>query len=51
MRRRELLLRAFAVLFAFSWIVLPGFGAIDLSVTWDPEWEQVLEAGWASISR
>jgi hypothetical protein len=32
--------------FAFGWIVLPGFGAIDLSVTWDPEWEQVLEAGW-----
>jgi len=34
------------VLFAFGWIVLPGFGAIDLSVTWDPDWEQVLEAGW-----
>ena len=46
MRRRVLVLRALAVLFAFSWIVLPGFGAIDLSVTWDPEWEQVLEAGW-----
>ena len=28
------------------WIVVPGFGAIDLSVTWDPEWQQVLEAGW-----
>ena len=46
MRRRVLVLRALAVLFAFGWIVLPGFGAIDLSVTWDPEWEQVLEAGW-----
>ena len=46
MRRRVLLLRALAVLFAVSWIVFPGFGAIDLSVTWDPEWEQVLEAGW-----
>ena len=46
MRRRVLLLRGLAVLFAVSWIVFPGFGAIDLSVTWDPEWEQVLEAGW-----
>ncbi len=46
MRRRELLLRALAALLAFSWIVLPGFGAIDLLVTWSPEWEQVLEAGW-----
>ena len=25
---------------------MPGFGAIDLTVTWDPEWPQVLEAGW-----
>jgi len=46
MRRRGLLLRALAVLLAFSWIGFPGFGAIDLSVTWDPEWGQVLEAGW-----
>jgi hypothetical protein len=38
--------RALSALFAFGWIVLPGFGAIDLSVTWDPEWDQVLEAGW-----
>jgi hypothetical protein len=33
-------------IFAFGWIVLPGFGAIDLTVTWDPDWPQVLEAGW-----
>src|SRR5687768_6099444 len=46
MRRRGLLLRALAGLFAFGWIVLPGFGAIDLSVTWNRDWEQVLEAGW-----
>ena len=32
--------------FAVSWLVLPGFGLIDLSVTWDAEWPQVLEAGW-----
>ncbi len=43
---RLVLSRVLAVLFAASWIVFPGFGAIDLSVTWDPEWPQVLEAGW-----
>ena len=32
-------------MFALVWLV-PGFGAIDLTVTWDPEWPQVLEAGW-----
>jgi hypothetical protein len=32
--------------FAVSWCVLPGFGVIDLSVTWNAEWPQVLEAGW-----
>jgi hypothetical protein len=38
--------RVLAGLFAFGWIVLPGFGAIDLTVTWSSEWPQVLEAGW-----
>lgn len=33
-------------LFAVTWIVLPGFGAIDLAVTWSADWPQVLEAGW-----
>ena len=33
-------------MFAISWLVLPGFGLIDLSVTWDADWPQVLEAGW-----
>ncbi len=26
--------------------MLPGFGLIDLAVTWSPDWPQVLEAGW-----
>lgn len=43
---RSLVLRVLAGLFALSWIVFPGFGAIDLSVTWDADWPQVLEAGW-----
>ncbi len=43
---KGIVLRALAVLFALSWLVLPGFGLIDLSVTWASDWPQVLEAGW-----
>lgn len=43
---RQIAVRTLAGLFAVSWIVLPGFGAIDLSVTWSADWPQVLEAGW-----
>ncbi len=38
--------RVLALLFALSWLVLPGFGLIDLSVTWSPDWPVMLEAGW-----
>ena len=38
--------RVLAGLCALSWFVLPGFGVIDLSVTWNADWPQVLEAGW-----
>ncbi len=44
--RRLTALRVLAGLFAVSSVVLPGFGAIDLSVTWSSDWPQVLEAGW-----
>src|SRR5687767_1929591 len=43
---RETVVRAIAGLFAFGWVVVPGFGAIDLAVTWSSDWPQVLEAGW-----
>ena len=43
---RLALARVLAALFAASWVVFPGFGVIDLSVTWSSEWPQVLEAGW-----
>jgi len=43
---RGAVVRVLAVLFAASWLVLPGFGLIDLSVTWNSAWPQVLEAGW-----
>ncbi|GAA4970166.1 hypothetical protein [Kineococcus glutinatus] len=39
-------LRLLALVLSLSWLVLPGFGIIDLSVTWDPDWPVVLEAGW-----
>ena len=38
--------RVLAVLFALTWLVFPGFGLTDLSVTWDPDWPVVLEASW-----
>ena len=43
---RGLAARVLSGLFAVSWLVLPGFGVIDLSVTWSADWPQVLEAGW-----
>lgn len=38
--------RALAVLWALSWLLLPGMGLIDLSVSWDEDWAVVLEASW-----
>ena len=43
---RLVLARVLAALFGASWIVFPGFGLVDLSVTWSSDWPQVLEAGW-----
>jgi hypothetical protein len=43
---RTTVARVLAVLFALTWLVLPGFGLIDLSVSWDPDWPVVLEASW-----
>jgi hypothetical protein len=39
-------LRVLVAAFALSWLVLPGFGLIDLLVTWSASWPEVLEAGW-----
>jgi hypothetical protein len=38
--------RVLAGFFALSWYTFPGFGLIDLTVTWNAEWPQALEAGW-----
>src|SRR3954462_2573951 len=43
---RLLTVRLVAVLWALTWWVFPGFGLIDLSVSWDPAWPVVLEASW-----
>jgi hypothetical protein len=38
--------RALALVLALAALVFPGFGLIDLSVSWDPDWPVMLEAGW-----
>ena len=43
---KALLLRAVAAVLAVAALVFPGFGIADLLVTWDPDWQVVLEAGW-----
>ena len=43
------LLRGLASLSALTWWVLPGMGVIDLTVTWDPDWPVMLEAGWGLL--
>jgi hypothetical protein len=48
-RVRSVLLRVGAVLVALSWLVFPGFGLIDLSVSWDADWPVALEAGWGAF--
>lgn len=42
-------IRILLVLCTLTWWVLPGMGLIDLSVTWDPEWPVMLEAGWGVL--
>ncbi|WP_433334614.1 hypothetical protein [Dactylosporangium sp. CA-139066] len=42
-------MRVAAGVFALTWLVYPGFGLIDLSVTWDPFWAVALEAGWGLL--
>jgi hypothetical protein len=43
---RPLAPRLLAAFFALTWLQIPGFGLIDLSVTWDEDWAVVLEASW-----
>ena len=45
----RLLIRALLVLCTLTWWLFPGFGVIDLTVTWDPEWPVMLEAGWGVL--
>jgi hypothetical protein len=42
----RVLIRLSLVLVCLAWLVLPGMGLIDLSVTWDEDWPVMLEAGW-----
>jgi hypothetical protein len=43
---RAVVVRLLAAVCALTWLILPGFGLIDLSVTWSSDWPEVLEAGW-----
>ncbi|HYI57946.1 MAG TPA: hypothetical protein VEX66_07235 [Microlunatus sp.] len=47
-RAGDVLLRILAAFFALTWLILPWYGLIDLSVTLfpDPEWQGVLEGAW-----
>jgi hypothetical protein len=45
----RLVTRLLLALCAVTWWVLPGMGLIDLSVSWDPDWPVVLEAGWGLL--
>ncbi len=38
--------RRILAVFAMTWLLFPGFGVVDLTVTWDRAWPRVLEAGW-----
>ena len=44
---RLLGIRLAAGICALTWLILPGFGLIDLGVTWNSDWPVVLEGGWA----
>jgi hypothetical protein len=41
--------RIAAALAAVTWLVVPGFGVIDLGVSWDAGWPVVLEASWGAV--
>jgi hypothetical protein len=43
---RGVAVRVLAAFCALTWLVFPGFGLVDLSVSWDPDWPVVLEASW-----
>lgn len=43
---RTHVLRALSVVFALTWLFLPGFGVLDLVASWYSDWPVALEAGW-----
>lgn len=46
MKGMGILLGGMAVALALAWLIFPGFGLIDLSVSWSADWPVMLEAGW-----
>ena len=45
----RVILRLVLVVCALTWWGLPGFGGIDLGVTWSSAWPVMLEAGWGLL--
>jgi len=43
------LIRLLLLLVAALWLVFPGFGLIDLGVSWDRDWPVMLEGGWGLL--
>ena len=41
--------RVLAALFAVTWLLFPGFGLVDLSVTWDPTSARVARGGLGRV--
>jgi hypothetical protein len=46
MSLRSVAVRVLALVWALAALTFPGFGLIDLSVSWDASWPVMLEAGW-----
>jgi hypothetical protein len=46
MSLRSVAVRMLALVWALAALTFPGFGLIDLSVSWDADWPVMLEAGW-----
>lgn len=47
---RTRVLRALSVVFALTWLVVPGFGVADLVASWHSDWPVALEAGWGLLA-
>jgi hypothetical protein len=45
----NVLVRVLSFVFALSWLTPPGWGAPDLGMTWNADWETILEGSWGLL--